>query len=159
MSVHTCTSTRRTVSNKRVLGLDYGDKSIGMAVSDPLGFTAQGLPTVFRDDEISLKRSLAVIREIVKEYGVGVIVLGYPKNMDGSEGGRCAKTLAFKERLLRNVKHAEIVLWDERLTTSAAGRYMDEAGMRRGERDKFVDQTAAVLILNGYLEYVNKQNP
>jgi len=142
-----------------VLGLDYGDKCIGVAVSDPLGYSAQGLETICRRDEASVKKSVARIGEIIKFYGVKTIVLGYPKNMDGSEGERCLKTAAFKERLLRNFKRVEVVLWDERLTTAAARRAMEGANRaERGALADHIDQIAAALILNGYLEYIAKNN-
>lgn len=135
----------------RILGLDYGSKTVGVAVSDPLGITAQGLEIVRRESENKLRRTLARIAELAEEYGAGLIVLGLPKNMNNTLGDRAASTLEFKEALERRTG-LEVVLWDERLTTVAADRAMKEAGLRREKRKDYVDMIAAEFILQGYLD-------
>ena len=105
----------------RILGLDYGSKTVGVAVSDELLFTAQGLEIVRRQSPNKLRQSLARIEEIIKEYNVERIVLGYPKNMNNTEGERCEKTKEFKEMLERRTG-LNVILWDERLTTVSAGK-------------------------------------
>lgn len=135
----------------RILGLDYGSKTVGVAVSDPLGITAQGLEIVRRESENKLRRTLARIGELAEEYDAGLIVLGLPKNMNNTLGDRAASTLEFKEALERRTG-LEVVLWDERLTTVAADRAMKEAGLRREKRKDYVDMIAAELILQGYLD-------
>ena len=117
----------------RVLGLDYGSKTVGVAVSDPLGLTAQGVETVWRKQENKLRRTLARIEEIISEYQVTEIVLGYPKNMNNTVGERAEKSLEFKEMLEKRTG-LPVVMWDERLTTVAADKTMMEAGIRRENR-------------------------
>ncbi|MGN0342877.1 MAG: Holliday junction resolvase RuvX [Roseburia sp.] len=136
----------------RIIGLDFGSKTVGVAVSDELLITAQGVEIVNRKSQNKLRQTLARIEEIIQEYGVEKIVLGFPKNMNNTEGERCEKTLEFKEMLERRTG-LEVVLWDERLTTVAADRAMMEAGIRRENRKEYVDQIAATLILQGYLDY------
>ncbi len=136
---------------KRIMGLDYGDKTVGVAISDPLGITAQGKEIIRRDRPDKLRRTCARIEELIQEYGVEKIVLGLPKNMDGSEGIRVEKTKAFQDMIERRTG-LEVVLWDERLTTVAADRYMDEAGIKGDKRKAIVDEIAAVFILQGYLD-------
>lgn len=138
---------------KRIMGLDYGDKTVGVAISDPLGITAQGKEIIRRDRPDKLRRTCARIEELIQEYGVEKIVLGLPKNMDGSEGIRVEKTKAFQEMIERRTG-LEVVLWDERLTTVAADRYMDEAGIKGDKRKAIVDEIAAVFILQGYLDSI-----
>ena len=111
----------------RILGLDYGSKTVGVAVSDELLFTAQGLEIVRRQSPNKLRQSLARIEEIIKEYNVERIVLGYPKNMNNTEGERCEKTKEFKEMLERRTG-LNVILWDERLTTVSADKHMMESG-------------------------------
>ena len=135
----------------RVLGLDFGSKTCGVAISDPLEITAQGLEIIRRKDENKLRQTYARIEEIVKEYGVEIIVLGLPKNMNNTEGERVSKTIDFKSNLERRTGLA-VELWDERLTTVAADRIMMEAGIRREHRKDYVDMIAAELILQGYLD-------
>lgn len=139
------------MENKRIMGLDFGSKTVGVAVSDPLFVTAQGVEIIRREQENKLRRTLARIEELVQEYNVEKIVLGFPKNMNNSEGARCEKTLEFKEMLERRTGLL-VELWDERLTTVAADRAMIEAGIRREDRKKYVDKIAAVFILQGYLD-------
>ena len=135
----------------RIMGLDFGSKTVGVAVSDELLITAQGAEIVRRKSEGKLRQTLARIEELIQEYQVEKIVLGYPKNMNNSEGIRCEKTLEFKEMLERR-SGLPVVLWDERLTTVAADRAMMEASIRRENRKEYVDKIAAALILQGYLD-------
>ncbi len=135
----------------RIMGLDFGSKTIGVAVSDELMITAQGVETVRRKSEGKLRQSLARIEELIREFQVEKIVLGYPKNMNNSEGLRCEKTLEFKEMLERRTG-LPVELWDERLTTVAADRVVMEASVRRENRKNYVDKIAAVFILQGYLD-------
>lgn len=134
----------------RIMGLDFGSKTVGVAVSDALGITAQGVEIVRRKSPDKLRQTLARIDELAREYGVEELVLGYPKNMNGTEGERCEKTKEFKE-LLEKRTGLPVALWDERLTTVAADRSMMEAGLRRDERKEYVDEIAAVFILQGYM--------
>ena len=138
----------------RVLGLDYGSKTVGVAVSDPLGLTAQGVEIIRRKSPSKLRQTLARIDELVGEYGVERIVLGYPKNMNNTEGDRCEKTKEFKE-LLEKRCNLPVILWDERLTTVAADNSMMEMGIRRENRKEYVDEIAAIFILQGYLDYLS----
>lgn len=134
----------------RIMGLDFGSKTVGVAVSDPLGITAQGVEIVRRKSPNKLRQTLARIEELVREYDVEEFVLGYPKNMNGTEGERCEKTKEFKE-LLEKRTGLPVALWDERLTTVAADRSMMEAGLGHYERKEYVDEIAAVFILQGYM--------
>ena len=135
----------------RVMGLDFGSKTVGVAVSDSLHITAQGLEIIRREQENKLRRTLARIEELVREYEVEEIVLGYPKNMNNTVGERGEKTEEFKQMVERRTG-LPVVLWDERLTTVAADRAMIEAGIRRENRKKYVDRIAATFILQGYLD-------
>ena len=135
----------------RLMGLDYGSKTVGVAVSDPLGLTAQGVETVWRKQENKLRQTMARIEELISEYQVERIVLGYPKNMNNTVGERAVKSLEFKEKLEKRTG-LPVVMWDERLTTVAANRAMMEGGVRRENRGEFVDSMAAALILQGYLD-------
>ena len=135
----------------RIMGLDYGSKTVGVAVSDPLGLTAQGIEIVRRKSENKLRQTLARIEEIAKEYGVEKIVLGFPKHMSNDIGERAEKSLEFKEMLERRTG-LPVVMWDERLTTVEADRTMMETGIRRENRKEYVDMIAAVFILQGYLD-------
>ena len=134
----------------RILGLDYGSKTVGVAVSDELLFTAQGLEIVRRQSPNKLRQSLARIEEIIKEYNVERIVLGYPKNMDDTIGERARKTEEFRDMLIRRTG-LPVVLWDERLTTIEANEILIESGVRREDRKKVIDKIAATLILQSYL--------
>ena len=135
----------------RILGLDYGSKTVGVAVSDPLGLTAQKVETIWRKQENKLRRTLARIEELVAEYGVEKIVVGLPKNMNNTIGERAQKSLEFKEMLERRTG-LEVIMWDERLTTVEANRTLMEASVRRENRKQYLDQLAAVFILQGYLD-------
>ena len=134
-----------------VIGLDFGSKTVGVAVSDGLSLTAQGVEIIRRDSENKLRRTLARIEELISQYGVSRIVLGFPKNMNNTIGDRAEKSLAFKEMLERRTG-LPVVMWDERLTTVSANRTLMEAGVRREKRKDYVDQIAAVYILQGYLD-------
>ena len=140
----------------RVMGLDYGSKTIGVAVSDPMGLTAQGIETITREEENKLRKSLRRIEELAEQYQVGEIVLGFPKNMNNTIGERAEKALQLKETLERRLG-LPVIMWDERLTTVEADRTLIEAGVRRENRKKYVDMIAAVFILQGYLDA--KANP
>lgn len=140
----------------RIMGLDYGSKTVGVAVSDALGLTAQGIEIVRRKSENKLRQTLARIEEIAKEYGVEKIVLGFPKHMNNDIGERAEKSLEFKEMLERRTG-LPVVMWDERLTTVEADRTMMETGIRRENRKEYVDMIAAVFILQGYLDYLSHQ--
>lgn len=135
----------------RILGLDYGSRTVGVAVSDPLGLTAQGVETIWREKENHLRRTLSRIEEIIGEYSVTEIVLGYPKNMNNSVGERALKSLEFRQMLERRTG-LPVVMWDERLSTAEAERTLMEAQVRRENRKQYLDQMAAVLILQGYLD-------
>lgn len=135
----------------RILGIDYGDSRTGIALSDPLGWTAQGLPTIESGGEPDV-----VVKGIVKicsRYGVEKIVVGFPKNMDGSIGFRGERTREFVEAL-KTAVDAEIVLQDERLSTAAAERTMHETGLKPSRNKSMVDRISAVHILQGYLDSI-----
>lgn len=135
----------------RIMGLDFGSRTTGVAVSDPLGITAQGVETIVRKDKNKLRQTCARIEELIKEYEIEEIVLGYPKNMNNTAGERAEKTEVFKAMLERRTGKP-VILWDERLTTIAAERVLMESGVRRENRKAVVDKIAAVLILQGYLD-------
>ena len=140
----------------RIMGLDFGSKTVGVAISDELLITAQGIEIIRRKEENKLRQTLARIEELIVEYGVSEIVLGYPKNMNDTLGERVQLTEDFKEKLERRTG-LSVALWDERLTTVAADRAMMEAGIRREHRKDYVDQIAASLILQGYLDLKGRQ--
>ena len=135
----------------RIMGLDFGARTVGVAVSVPLGLTAQGVETVRRENENQLRRTLARLEALIAQYQVEKIVVGYPKHMNGDNGERAEKSAAFAEKL-RKRTGLPVELWDERLTTVAADRALIEAGVRRENRKHYVDKIAAVLILQGYLD-------
>jgi len=142
----------------RIMGLDYGSKTVGVAISDPLKITAQGIETIQRKEENKLRKTLARIEELAKEYEVETIVLGFPKNMNNTIGDRAEKSLELKEMLERRTG-LPVVMWDERLTTVEAERTLIESNVRRENRKKYVDKIAAVFILQGYLDSLSmKQN-
>ncbi len=136
----------------RIMGLDYGSKTVGVAISDPLGITAQGIETVCRKEENKLRRTCARIEELISEYEVGQIVLGLPKHMNNDIGDRARRSMEFGE-MLRRRTGLEVVMWDERLTTVEAERTLIENKVRREDRKKYIDKIAAVFILQGYLDY------
>lgn len=135
----------------RILGLDYGSKTVGVAISDPMLITAQGLEIIRRESEGKIRKTYQRIEEICKEYNVKKIVLGHPKNMDGTDGERAFKTFEFIEALERRTG-LPVILWDERLTSVSAENIMIESKIRRENRKQFVDEIAAMVILQNYLE-------
>lgn len=135
----------------RIMGLDFGSKTVGVAVSDALLLTAQGVEIIRRKEENKLRQTYARIEELIVEYEVEEIVLGLPLNMNASQGERARLTLEFKDKLERRTG-LPVIMWDERMTTVAADKAMIEAGIRRENRKEHVDKIAAVLILQGYLE-------
>lgn len=137
------------------MGLDYGSKTIGVAISDPLCLTAQGIETIHRKEENKLRKSLARVEELIQEYEVESLVLGFPKNMNNTIGERALKSLELKEMLKRRTG-LPVVMWDERLTTVEANRTLIESKVRREKRGKYVDTIAAVFILQGYLDSLKK---
>lgn len=132
----------------RILGLDVGDKTIGVAISDPLGLTAQGVCTIKRKN---MDVDLQEVDRYAKEYMCTVIVVGLPKNMNGTIGPRGEKVLSFAQKV-ETKTGIKIETWDERLTTVAAHRVMLEADLSRNKRKKIVDKLAAMYILQGYLD-------
>ena len=136
----------------RIMGLDFGSKTVGVAISDSLLITAQGVEIIRRKEENKLRQTLARIEELIVENEVEKIVLGLPKNMNATEGARVELTMEFKEKLERRTG-LPVIMWDERLTTVAADKAMMEAGIRRENRKDYVDMIAATLILQGYLDY------
>lgn len=140
----------------RILGLDFGAHTVGVAVSDPLGLTAQGVEIIRRKSPGKLRQTLARIEKLASYYDAKKIVLGYPKNMNNTEGERCEKTREFKEMLERRT-NLEVELWDERLTTVAADNIMMESKIRRENRKEYVDEIAAMLILQSYLDFLENQ--
>ena len=136
---------------KRYLGLDIGDRTIGIAGSDPLGLTAQGVETIRRKN---LEKDLARLGELMEQYETRSLVSGYPKNMNGTEGDRCEVVKAFLEKVKKQYPDVEIALWDERLSTVAATRSLLEGDVSRKKRKKVIDKMAAVFILQGYLDRI-----
>ena len=141
----------------RIMGLDYGSKTVGVAVSDALHLTAQGIEIIRRTSENKLRQTLARIEVLIEEYEVGSIVLGFPKNMNNTIGDRAEKSLAFKEMLERRTG-LPVIMWDERLTTVEANRTLIEGNVRRENRKEYVDMLAAVYILQGYLDCEDMKN-
>ena len=135
----------------RILGLDFGSKTVGLAVSDELLFTAQGLEIIRRQSPNKLRQTLARIEAIIAEYQVECIVLGYPKNMNNTEGERCEKTKEFGD-MLENRTGLEIIYQDERLTTAQADGVLEQGGIRKDKRKQYIDKMAASLILQNYLD-------
>ena len=139
-----------------VPGVDYGSKTVGVAICDPLGITAQTVETIVRKEENKLRKTLARIEELIRTYEIERIVLGYPKNMNNTVGERAKKTEELKAALERRTG-LPVILWDERLTTVAADRVLIESGVRREHRKEHVDQIAAAMILQGYLDNLRYQ--
>jgi putative Holliday junction resolvase len=133
-----------------ILGLDVGDKTIGVAVSDELQCIAQGLKIIKR---ISIKGDMAQLKEIIESYSVDQIVAGLPKNLDGSIGAQAQKVLAFVEKLKQELK-LPVTTWDERFSTQEAKRTLEEAGLNWRKSRLVEDKVAASLILQGYLDYL-----
>jgi putative Holliday junction resolvase len=141
------------IISMRIMGLDYGSKTVGVAISDPLGITAQGIETITRKDENKLRKSCARIEALIEEYQVEKIVIGLPKHMNNDIGIRAEKSMEFAEMLKRRTG-LEVQMWDERLTTMEAERTLIESNIRREDRKKYIDKIAAVFILQGYLDSV-----
>lgn len=137
----------------RIMGIDFGDVRIGLAMSDPMGWTAQGIETITWKG--SMKHPAERIGKLAKDYGVEKIVIGFPKNMNGTIGPRGEKTIEFIG-VLSGFTEVEIVKWDERLSSVAANRTMHEVGMKTSKKKQVVDQIAAVFILQGYLDSISK---
>ena len=142
-------------SGRRIIGLDYGSRTVGVAVSDLLGLTAQAVETIERKSENKLRRTLARLEELAGEYHAEKFVLGLPKHMNNDIGERAERALEFGE-MLRRRTGLEAVMWDERLTTVEAERTLIESGVRRENRKQYIDQIAAGFILQGYLDSVRK---
>ncbi len=135
----------------RIMGLDYGSKTVGVAISDELGITAQPVVTIERKSENKLRKTLAQIEELMEAYKVSFVVLGYPKNMNNTEGERVQATKEFKEHIERRTG-LEVELWDERLTTMESERILMEAGVRRENRKMYIDKMAAAVILQSFMD-------
>jgi putative Holliday junction resolvase len=133
----------------RILGLDMGSKTIGVAVSDEMGYTAQGVKTIRRTNEAE---DIATLRALVEEYGATEIVVGLPRRMDGTLGEAAQGVLAFVE-LVKGAVKVEVTTWDERLSTVAASKMLIAADVSRKKRKQVIDKLAAVLILQSYLDY------
>ena len=136
----------------RIIGLDYGTKTVGVAVSDSLGITAQAVETITRKEENKLRHTLARIEALIDEYNVEEIVVGLPKNMNNTIGERAEACRDFADKLERRTG-LPVIMWDERLTTVSADNVLKECGVRRENRKAVVDKIAAVFILQGYLDY------
>ena len=134
----------------RIMGLDYGSKTVGVALTDALGLTVQPLETITRDSENKLRRTLARLEEIVSEYQVGSIILGLPVLMDDSIGLRAQKTLEFKSKLEKRLG-LPVILQDERLTSVAADEILSEMNVPVSRRKQYIDKIAAAVILEDYL--------
>ena len=141
----------------RIMGLDYGSKTVGVAISDALGYTAQGIETIEIAQAGKLRKTFARLEQLIDQYEVDTIVLGYPKNMNNTEGERCAATVEFKEKLEKRTG-LPVILWDERQTTISAERVLMESGVRREHRKEYIDKIAAVFILQGYLDSLRNNN-
>lgn len=139
----------------KAIGLDYGTKTVGVAVSDGLGITAQPLETITRKSPNKLRQTLARIEALIEEYGIEKIVLGYPKNMNNTAGARVEETMEFKEKLEKRTG-LPVVLWDERLTTMESERILMAGGVRRENRKEVIDQLAAAIILQSYMDSERK---
>ena len=136
----------------RIIGLDYGTRTVGVAVSDSLGITAQAVETITRKEENKLRQTLARIEALIDEYNVEEIVVGLPKNMNNTIGERAEACRDFADKLERRTG-LPVIMWDERLTTVSADNVLKECGVRRENRKAVVDKIAAVFILQGYLDY------
>ena len=141
----------------RIMGLDYGSVTVGVAISDPLLITAQGIEVIRRKQENKLRQTYARIEALIEEYGVERIVVGFPKHLNNKVGVRAELANEFAENVRRRTG-LEVVMWDERLTTVAAHRVLDEAELSYKKKAEVVDMLAAVLILQGYLDYLSMQS-
>ena len=138
----------------RIMGLDYGTKTVGVAISDQLLITAQPIETIVRKSENKLRQTMARIEELIKEYEVEKIVLGYPKNMNNTIGDRAVASEEFKVDVERRTG-LEVVLWDERLSTRESERILMDTGVRREDRKEFINKMAAAIILQNYLDSIS----
>ncbi|MCL1936257.1 MAG: Holliday junction resolvase RuvX [Defluviitaleaceae bacterium] len=143
---------------KRLIGIDYGDKNIGIAISDPFVNIAMPYSTIIRKNELTIKPYIKKIGEILKEYEIGTIILGFPKNMDNSIGVRAEITMEFKERLIRNFKRIPVVLWDERLTTVMAQNFLNETNISKKNQKPVIDQISACFILQNYIDFLKRDS-
>ena len=141
----------------RIMGLDFGSKTVGVAISDPLFLTAQGIEIVRRKSQGKLRQTLARIEELISEYQVERIVLGYPKNMNNTLGERAEACKDFADKLERRTG-IPVVMWDERLSTVSAEHVLIESGVRRENRKAVIDKIAACVILQSYLDYIANNN-
>ena len=141
------------MTGQRILGLDVGDRTVGVAASDLLLMTAQGIETIRRE---TLEKDLARLGELMHEYDAVRLVVGLPRNMNGTEGDRCEIVRAFAEEIKKALPEADIVFWDERLSTVAAAKSLIQADVSRKKRKKVIDKMAAVFILQGYLDSLAK---
>ena len=141
----------------RIIGLDYGSKTVGVAVSDALGVTAQALETIPRKKENQLRKTLARIEELIRAYDVEAIVIGYPRHMNGDAGERCAQAEAFGTMLERRTE-LPVYFQDERLSTVSAEKLLMDGGVRRENRKEHVDKIAAAIILQTYLERQDRKD-
>lgn len=141
------------MTGQRILGLDVGDRTVGVAASDLLLMTAQGVETIRRE---TLEKDLARLGELMREYDAARLVVGLPRNMNGTEGDRCEIVRAFAGKIKKALPEAEIVFWDERLSTVAATKSLIQADVSRKKRRKVIDKMAAVFILQGYLDSLAK---
>lgn len=140
----------------RVIGLDYGSKTVGVALSDELMLTAQPYTTIHRDRPTKLRQTLAQIESIIEEYSVERIVIGWPKKLDNEEGERCEKTKAFGD-MLENRTGLDVIYQDERLTTAQADDVLEQGGIRKDKRKQYIDKMAASLILQNYLDMLSRE--
>lgn len=146
----------------RIMGLDVGDKTIGVALNDPLGIMTYGLETILR---VNMQQDLGRVVQLTAEYGVETIVIGLPLNMNGTEGPRAEKSRAFAKQLEKRIRYSEtlkgkdvkLVLWDERLSTMQAERVLLEADMSRKKRKDVIDKMAAAAFLRAYMESTQKE--
>ena len=142
----------------RIIGLDYGTKTVGVAISDSLGITAQGIETIVRKEENKLRKTYARIEALIEEYQIEEVVVGLPKNMNNTLGERAEACKEFAENIERRTG-LPVIMWDERLTTVSANQVLMESGVRRENRKAVIDKIAAVFILQGYLDYkANQKN-
>ena len=137
----------------RIMGLDYGAKTVGVAISDEMLLTAQPVETIKRERAGKLRQTLARIETLMNEYDVEKVVIGLPKKLNNEEGDRCDRTREFGEMVERR-SGLEVIYWDERLTTVAADAVLAEGGVRKENRKEYIDKVAASLILQGYLDSI-----
>lgn len=140
----------------RIMGLDYGAKTVGVAISDEMLLTAQPIETIKRERASKLRQTLARIEALMKEYDVEKVVIGLPKKLNNDEGDRCDRTREFGDMVERR-SGLEVIYWDERLTTVAADAVLAEGGVRKESRKAYIDKVAASLILQGYLDSISEK--